>query len=71
MTEIDGIALGRLIQSVEELSKTCDRLDASVKELEDKVDEQRILMTKGRTGLFVLFGVAGVIWSGIELFFRT
>ena len=71
MTDIDGIALGRLIQSVDELSRTCDRLDKTVKELEDKVAAQGLLVTKGRTGLLVLLGVAGVFWSAVELFFRV
>ena len=70
MTNVSDVELGRLIQSVENLQKTCERLEVTVEKLEKKVEEQDILITKGKTAAAIVLGILGSIWTGVELFIR-
>jgi predicted RNase H-like nuclease (RuvC/YqgF family) len=67
MNEISDVQIGRLIQSVENLERTCERLEHSVEKLEKKVEEQDKLISKGRTALTVILSIAGLVWGGVEI----
>lgn len=70
MTEFSDLDLGRLIASVENLEKTCERLEHTVDKLEKKVEEQDLLIAKGKTAAAIGLGILGAIWTAIELFIR-
>lgn len=69
MSEVSDVEIGKLIQAVKDLQRTCERLESTVEKLEEKVEEQERLITKGRTAITVLLGIAGLVWTGLELWF--
>lgn len=79
MSEVSDVEIGRLIQTVQNLSNEVHELRtiempalrAYVKTLEDRTNRQEILITKGKTIFLVVCGGIGALWGIVELYVRT
>lgn len=67
MSELSEVEIGKLIQKIEHLEQICDRLENTLESLEREVQEQRIIIMKGRTVVGVVLGIAGICWTAVEL----
>lgn len=79
MSEVSDVEIGKLIQTVQNLSNEVHDLRTVempalrlyVKELEERTNRQEVIITKGKTIFLAVCGGIGALWAILELFIKT